>query len=197
MPGIVGHMVVAKLVGKRLGIETPEFIRGNLLPDIWNGEDPHHKVQGKYFKIPDREFIRTTIRQGDDLSIGYCTHLLLDWHFLEEFVPEKIGNLNVFQERTIYTDYDRLNYPLVKRFALDTDELEKILYNMGGDINREKLIYNLNCLKMKEETKEPEYLKEGEFSTFLFDISKTISKEIEDYASKSNRQFVYNGKRKK
>ena len=40
MPSICAHMVIAKEVGKRLNINSDDFIRGNLLPDI--GYKPVH-----------------------------------------------------------------------------------------------------------------------------------------------------------
>ena len=34
MPGIASHMVVAKLVGEKLKLNSDDFIQGNIMPDI-------------------------------------------------------------------------------------------------------------------------------------------------------------------
>ena len=58
MPSVAAHMVVAKLISDKLNIEDPDFIKGNLLPDILDKELSHHKKQGKYYLIPDIQFFK-------------------------------------------------------------------------------------------------------------------------------------------
>lgn len=56
MPNICAHMIVAKEVAKKINIDSDEFIKGNLLPDIIDKKDSHHKKEiGVYF-VPDIDF---------------------------------------------------------------------------------------------------------------------------------------------
>ena len=45
MPSIAAHMICAKLVADKLEINDPEFIKGNLLPDIIDIKNSHKKNQ--------------------------------------------------------------------------------------------------------------------------------------------------------
>lgn len=198
MPGIVAHMVVAKLVGERLKINCDEFIEGNILPDILPESTTitHHKTKGKLYLIPDISYWREILDLTDNKQLGYYTHLLLDRHFLEEYVPNKVKNKNAFIDNSMYRDYDILNHRLVKRFDLDTEKIKQILSQKKDNVNRKKLDYNISCLSMREEG-ETENLDEKDFSEFLFDISQTISEEIEEYASKHSKLSICPRQREK
>ena len=78
MPGIVAHMVVAKLVGEKLHLSSDEFTIGNILPDISKEKDSHHKIQGKIYLIPDIEYWKSTLDLSNKVQLGYLTNLLLD-----------------------------------------------------------------------------------------------------------------------
>ena len=198
MPGIVAHMTIAKLVGDSLHINSDDFIIGNILPDILSigNNNAHHKRQGKIYQVPDINYWKEKLNPIDDKHLGYLTHLLLDYYFLEEYVPEKVKNKDAFIDKSIYIDYDILNCKLVKRFKLDTEAISMALKSIEDDIDKEKLSYNLYCLKMKEEG-ETENLDEEDFSKFLLCVSKVISKEIEEYASESSKLPVCPRQRKK
>lgn len=49
MPSIAAHMVVAKIIGEKLNIYNKDFIRGNILPDVVNIDDSHHKLKVNTF----------------------------------------------------------------------------------------------------------------------------------------------------
>ncbi len=189
MPSIAAHMAVAKLVGEELKINDREFIKGNLLPDIILKKNSHLTKRGTYFLIPDTDYFRNNFDLHHSLYLGYYVHLLLDKYFLEEFVPKNISNLDVFQDETMYNDYNLINYQIVKRFKLDVESLKKILCNFSVDINKEKLDYNLECLSITNVGKTAclDFLN---FSIFLYDISQVISKEIENYGSEANQLFL-------
>lgn len=189
MPSIAGHMVIAKLVSSKLGIESSEFIKGNLLPDIINMRDSHHKIKGKHFYIPDIDYFKRNLDLEDPLYLGYYTHLLLDKYFLEDFFSQNIKNLEVFSNGIVYNEYSLLNYQLVRKFGLDVDYLTWILSSYEVDIDRNGLKKNLKCLS-NTEIGETVYLKFVDFAKFLEDISLTIGEEIEDYASKSNMLLI-------
>ena len=189
MPSICAHMVIAKEVGKRLNINSDDFIRGNLLPDIIDIEENHHKVKSGNYIVPNIDYFLNTLDLSKDLYIGYLTHLLLDKHYLEDYLSYLFPNTNVFLGDTIYKDYDYLNYSLVNRFELDIDKLENILSQYDCKILEEKLKYNIECLKQRKKgiTK---YLNIDSFSKFLLEISDTISKELLDYANKSSELSI-------
>lgn len=150
MPSIAGHMIIAKLVGEKLGIESSQFIRGNLLPDIINKKNSHQKIKGKYFYIPDIDYFKNNLDLENPLYLGYYTHLLLDKYFLEDFFSNNIQNLEVFNNGIMYNEYSLINYQLVKRFRLDVDYLIGVLNDYEVDIDRDALKKNLKCLSSRE-----------------------------------------------
>lgn len=186
MPSIAAHMIVSKLVSKKLNIKDDDYIRGNLLPDISLENNSHHKIKGKYFLIPDLEYIKNNYDLNNMLYLGYYTHILLDYYYLEEFLPKYVTKSNdLFVDGNIYIDYDRMNDKLLKPFSIDINNLENILKNYSIQINKKKLEYNIDCLK-KIDLNNPKYIRIEEFEKFLLDVSNKISKEIKMYESKSN-----------
>lgn len=189
MPSIAAHMVMAKLIGDKLQIDSPEFIRGNLLPDVILEEDSHHKIQGKVFKIPNIDYFKETLDLSNPLYLGYFIHLLLDKHFLEEFVPNNISNLEVFKQKIMYHEYDIVNYHLVRVFGLDVDYLRSILTQYEVPVKDDKLSKNLEFLSRKE-VGTTTYLKAENFEQFLIDIVPIIMKEVEEYASEPKTMSI-------
>ena len=185
MPSIAAHMVTAKLVSEILGINDKEFIKGNLLPDVILDNESHHKIKGKYFLIPNLDYFKNNLDLNNKLELGYYTHLLLDYYFLEEYVPNKINDLTVFSSGIIYKEYDLINYELLNNFDVDICSYSDILEELYlyPNINSDKLEKDLSCFNNKE-IKETKYLKVDEFSNFLDKISYVISKEVSEYANK-------------
>lgn len=186
MPSISAHMVVAKEVSKKLNISSDDFIKENLLPDIINMEDSHHKIKGNFYMIPDIDYFVEKLDFSNDLYIGYLTHLLLDKHYLNDYLKFLYPNIDIFADGKIYRDYDYLNSLLIDKFELNTEDLEKILNTYSCKILEEKLKYNIDCLKrcVSGNTK---YLSFENFSQFLLDISDVISKELISYANKPSK----------
>lgn len=180
MPSIAGHMAVAKLVSEKLNINDLNFIKGNLLPDIILKPDSHHQVKGTYFMVPSLEYFREKLDLTNNIHLGYFVHILLDYYFLEEFVPNNITDLNIFANGTMYKEYDKVNYQLVKRFNLDVKNLKAILSNFDEEIDNQKLAYNLECLSLSI-IEETEYLNFDSFANFLNKILDIIIMEIKKY----------------
>ena len=180
MPNISSHMVVAKLVSEKLHINDSNFIKGNLLPDVVNNSNSHHKIPGKYYVIPDTEFFKQKLNLKNKLELGYFTHLLLDKYFLEEYIPNNISDLKIFENKSIYHEYDLINAQLVQKFKLDVEDLQNCLGKISGDINKEKLAKNIAYLAHSEKG-ETNYLDVNSFSTFLENISQRICEEIKEY----------------
>ena len=196
MPCIAGHMVIAKLVSEKLNIDDPDFIKGNLLPDIILKPDSHHKKKGTYYFVPSLEYFKTKLDLTKKLYLGYYAHLLLDYYFLEDYVINNISDLGVFANGEIYKEYNMINYLLVKRFDLDVENIKMILSDFGEEIDKEKLAHKLECLS-RSTVEETRYLNFDSFANFLDKIAGVISEEVEEYGNKSNWMPIYSKQRKK
>lgn len=180
MPSIAAHMAVAKILSTKLNKNTPDFYRGNLLPDILEGSmvDTHFKVEGEHFMVTDVNQAKENLILTNDLDLGYFTHLLLDKLFLEEFVPTHIGRYDLFKTKEMYQDYDKVNFDIVNCFGLDVESLTNVLTEKYDcNINTEKFETNIRCLNNKE-ISDGEYLKKEEFKLFLQEAAEKIYDEV-------------------
>ena len=96
MPSIAAHMICAKLVAHELKIIYPDFMKGNLLPNIINIKNSHRKIKGKYYYIPDINYFINILDFCDNLHLGYLVHLLLDTYFLEDYIYDVVCGQDVF-----------------------------------------------------------------------------------------------------
>ena len=192
MPSIAAHMALAKIVSDKLDIKHDDFIRGNLLPDIIKLEDSHYKIKGRNFMIPDIEYFKKFFNLEDELYFGYYTHLLLDKCFLEEYVPDEIGNLNIFKTKIIYDDYSKINKKLVDEFNLDVNYLKEVLKDYKQEVYTNKLNYNLNCL-LNNNLEKTECINDTEFIKFIYIVSDRIVKENLN-ESKYSKLYIYSRK---
>lgn len=179
MPGIVAHMGVAKTVAQKLNIKDDDFYRGNLLPDILAGDKSktHYKIKGEIFSIPDIKYYKNNFNLNNYINLGYYTHLLLDYYFMNEFIPSITNDINIFHDPTIYEDYDKSNIHLIKYYNLDTDKLLDILKFNQDTIDKERLDDNLKYLVIKKEG-ETKYIKLEDFISFLDNSIERIIKEL-------------------
>ncbi len=179
MPGIVPHMIVAKLVSEKLGVEPDDVYRGSLLPDILKDDKRknHYKKQGEHFLIPSPEEYKEKNDINNPLYLGYYTHLALDKYFLEEYIPKYIKKYTIFDDLSIYKDYDHINYELIKRFNLDKEKLKNILQYKEYNVNEEKLSKNIDQL-FSIVTGPTIHLNAKHFGDFLEEISNRIITEI-------------------
>ena len=145
MPSIAGHMVIAKLVSEILCINDKDFIKGNLLPDVILNKESHHKIKGTYFLVPDLDYFKNNLDLNNKLELGYYTHLLLDYYFLEEYVPKVIKDLTVFETGIIYKEYENV---IIKK----PEELipSKVIITTGA-ITAGFEAYDLNLLVVSSE----------------------------------------------
>ena len=188
MPNMSGHMAVAKRVSEILNINDPDYYRGNLLPDLYADKvKSHYKIPGRIYLIPDIAKVVDSIDLSNKKNIGILSHLLLDKHYFEEYMPSKYDR-DIFNngDKSIYKDYDILNKDIVEYFNIDVDYLTNILSEFDEDIELKKLDLNLKCLKINEDGKTT-YLDKDDFIKFLSDISIVIAEEIKDYVRKSKR----------
>ena len=85
-------------------LNSEDFIRGNLLPDIIDIKNSHHKINSGIYMVPDIEYFLKTIDLTNDLDLGYLTHLLLDKHYLEDYLLQLYPNRNIFLDQEVYKD---------------------------------------------------------------------------------------------
>lgn len=187
MPNISAHMIVGKEVAKRLKIESKEFIKGNLLPDIIDCDDSHHKIESGVYLVPDISYFLKELDLTDDLWKGYLVHLLLDKYYLEIYLSKKYKNKNVFLDGEIYKDYDYINKSLISEFNLDLNYFEKALSDYKQKISEERLLYNKECL-MQDKSGDLKYLDYESFSQFLIGISYVISQELSEYIGDTGKE---------
>lgn len=180
MPNISAHMIVGREVARRLHIESKEFIKGNLLPDIIDCDDSHHKMQSGVYLVPNISFFLNELDLANDLWKGYLVHLLLDKYYLEIYLSRKYKNKNVFIDNEIYNDYNYINKRLVSEFHLDLDSYDEILTDYKQKIIEEKLLFNKECLKQNK-SGVLRYLDYESFSQFLVMISEVISRELVEF----------------
>ena len=184
MPGIAPHMIVAKLVSEKLNFQEKDIYKGSLLPDILKGKKTktHYKVQKEYFEVPDTDYYKENYDIKNPMNLGYFIHLALDKYYLEDFIPNKIQNYQIFDDKDLYKDYDYLNEDLVNYFELEVEKIEKILEYTKEDIDEEKLKKNIRMLKNKEKGKT-KYINLQDFIEFLKISSEKITKEIQNIES--------------
>ena len=180
MPSIAAHMICAKLVSNNLNINDPEFIKGNLLPDIIDIKDSHHKMIGKHYYIPNIDYFINTLDLNNNLDLGYLSHLLLDKYFLEEYIYDEVNGEEVFLNKIMYREYDIINYRLLNNFNVDVDYLNKILKDYEVPINQEKYNKNIKCLNLGDIDEDLKYLNVDSFSKFLIEASNNIVKYLEE-----------------
>lgn len=182
MPGIVGHMAVAKTVGEELNINSDEFYQGNLLPDILEGSKrrSHFKKQGRFFHIPNTLYYRESFDLDSDQNLGYYTHLLLDRYFMDEFIPSITRDRDIFRSRTIYDDYDKSNASIIEYFALDVEEILPKLVFSNPNIDLKRLGTNLECLTTTKEG-NTSIIDIDDYISFLEDSSYRIADDVKTY----------------
>lgn len=180
MPSIAAHMICAKLVSNNMNINDPEFIKGNLLPDIIDSNDSHHKIIGKHYYIPNIDYFIKTLNLNDNLYLGYLTHLLLDKYFLEDYIYDEVNGEEVFLNKIMYREYDIINYRLLNKFNIDVNYLNEILKDYKVPINQKKYNKNIDSLNLGDSEEKLRYLNVDSFSKFLIEASNNIVEYLEE-----------------
>ena len=181
MPNASGHLAVAQEVSKKLGIQDDRILIGSILPDLPKDKTKsHYKVPGKIYYVPDIQQALKDLDPNDPLDIGILTHLLLDRYYFDEYLVEKYPNQDLFQDSTIYHDYDILNKDIIQYFQLDVDHIIEVLNQVQNKEYQRKLKKNQGCLFLKEEGKTT-YLEKEDFIKFLEEVSTLIAEDIKKY----------------
>ena len=176
MPSMSSHMAVACNICDYLGVNKEEFIKGNLLPDLYDDKNKSHfKIQGKKYYIPDIEKAINSLDINNNLYLGYLSHLLLDKYYFDEYLLKYEEDL--FQDNEIYKDYDVLSKDIVNHFNLDVDYLKSILKDFPKEINKKRLKNNLKCLALNIDGNTKTLDKE-EFIRFLEEVSNRVKEDL-------------------
>ena len=176
MPSMSSHMVIALKLCDKLNVDKKEFIKGNLLPDLYDDKNKSHfKVKGKKYDIPDIEKAINSLDINDSLYLGYISHLLLDKYYFDEYLLKYDRDL--FIDNKIYKDYDVINKKIVNYFNIDSDYLKSILKDFPSDINKKRLKNNIKCLELDIDGKT-NILAEKDFIKFLEESSERIEKDF-------------------
>ena len=176
MPSMSAHMSIAKRVSDKLNINDSNFIKGNLLPDLYdNKQKSHYKIKGKKYMIPNIDEVINIFDLKDKTYLGYLTHLLLDKYYLEEYLMNI--DIDVFKDGNIYDDYDILNKDIIKHFDLDINYIEECIKEFPNKINNNKLLYNIECLN-KNVDGDLKILDRESFISFLEKSSNKIVNDL-------------------
>lgn len=181
MPSIASHLVSAKIISKELGIQSDEFYKGCILPDIIELEDSHYKIRGSYYLIPNIDKYKE-ISIENDLNKGYLAHLLLDKYFLEQYIPNNLPSykeINLFTLDKIYSDYSALNSLLINKYNLDLNYINKIMKTYDVNLDEKKFNNNLKHINNLQ-TSELNFISFDTYTKFLESISIIIAKEIKE-----------------
>lgn len=180
MPSISAHMIIAQELSKRLKINDPNFIIGNLLPDLEKDKTKsHYKIQGKLYLVPNIPYVLKLLDLKDKTNLGILTHLLLDSYYLD-YLTIKYPNIDVFEGITLYKDYDYLNEDMIKHFNLDVDNIIKILSTIKEEKYLEKRDKNIKSLQGKEKG-ILQLLNKDEFIKFIETTIPKIEDDIKFY----------------
>ena len=176
MPSMSAHMAIACTLSKKLNVSEIDFIKGNLLPDLYDDKmKSHYKIKGKRYYIPNIKEVIKNINLNDSLDLGYLSHLLLDYYYFDEYLIKYDESL--FEEYSLYDDYDIINKDIIDYFNIDIDYLNNILVNFSKDINEQKLIKNKECLKLNING-NTKIIDKDDFIKFLDESSKRIYDDI-------------------
>lgn len=181
MPSMSAHMAIACKLSNKLNVDKKEFIKGNILPDLYeNKEKSHYKIQGKRYTVPNIEEAVKTLDLSKSIDIGYLSHLLLDYYYFNEYLIKYDNDL--FKNSDIYKDYDILNIDIINYYKIDINYIKSILTDFPKGINKRRLTNNINCLDLiiKDNTK---ILNKKDFLNFLDKISVKIENDIKELIS--------------
>ena len=178
MPSLSSHMAIACKIGDQLKVNKEEFIKGNLLPDLYNNKiKSHFKIQGNKYLIPDIDKAVESLDINSSLNLGYISHLLLDKYYFDDYLLKYDKDL--FQDSEIYKDYDIINIDIIKHFRLDIDYLKSILKDFPEGISNKKLKNNLKCLELNIDD-DTKILNKKDFIKFLDNVVDKVKEDLEN-----------------
>lgn len=176
MPSMSAHMAIATRLSEKLNVDKKDFIKGNLLPDLYDDKvKSHYKIQGKKYSVPDINKAIKSLDLSSSLYLGYLSHLLLDKYYFDDYLLKYDSDL--FKDKTIYSDYDIINKDIIDYFNLDVNYIKGLMKDFPKEINQKKIDKNLECLDYNID-KKTNILDKNNFLKFLDEISNKIYYDI-------------------
>ena len=103
MPSMSAHMAIATRLSEKLNVDKKDFIKGNLLPDLYDDKvKSHYKIQGKKYFVQDINKAIKSLDLSSSLYLGYLSHLLLDKYYFDDYLLKYDSDL--FKDKTTPND---------------------------------------------------------------------------------------------
>jgi len=169
MASSIIHYIIGKKVIEYFDFNYNDFIIGNLLPDAHDGTTYGHSLAHFYKNLtgtPKIEYKEFKKKYNDcfqnNLVLGYYSHLLSDYIWLQHDIPKFPKNLDfsskeyTVNREILHSDYGKLNKILIEHYKLSfNDDLvipDSILITEIDKKNLSELLNNLYYqLKSKNE----------------------------------------------
>lgn len=147
MPGMVYHLLFAKLTAEKLHEDVEDYVIGNILPDFANNKDSvhHYPNTSNTFFVPDLDAAKRRYSRvsSESLRHGILAHLYCDKRFTEDFLmnrfeydprrevvalkkgPKRIWTLQkFFSYEGLYRAYSEMNPMVFQIYLPGYDNIE-------------------------------------------------------------------------
>jgi len=193
MPNLATHYICGKIIKEILNIKSDTYLVGCILPDYI--ENSHYKKKGTLFSIPDIDlFINETDITDINFLLGYLTHLLLDKHFIEDFITKELyekRNIKeyIFTEDKIYKEYTIISPHSLKEYNININEIRSCLINKEYLINQNKFNHDIECIENSTSNLDDlTYLNLKELFNFIDKTSIKIANELQILQKELNQK---------
>lgn len=124
MASLFMHLAITSQAAKQLHIEEKSFLVGSLLPDFATIGNSHYRVEESGSDMVTIDLNKACIdffNEEDTLdltTLGYYLHLVQDRAFRRFLIEECNISFRNGIKRKLYSDYEALNFYLIKRYNL-------------------------------------------------------------------------------
>ncbi|MCI9234245.1 MAG: hypothetical protein HFH08_06640 [Bacilli bacterium] len=174
MPSFASHIVVAKMVSKKLRLkDSLSYYRGTIYPDLIDEKNHYKKTEGNIRIAVPAHYLESQ-KMFSFFELGYYIHLLLDEIYLREYIlGQNVHPENMFLDNSIYEDYTLLHQKLCQDFYISEDFLYKVL-NMDREVVEEKNRKHYEYIRIKESKAMFHHLDYELYLNFLKDAADKI-----------------------
>ena len=147
MPGMVYHLLFAKLTAEKLHEDIEDYVIGNILPDFAKNKDSvhHYPNSSNSFFVPDLDAAKRRYSRvsSESLRHGVLAHLYCDKRFTEDFLmnrfeydprreivtlrkdPKRVWTLQkFFSYEGLYHAYSEMNPMIFQKHLPGYDDIE-------------------------------------------------------------------------
>lgn len=183
MASAAAHLACAREIEHILGFCDNAFYQGSILPDVLATHNSHFKKDGTCCTVPDLERFWKESQLTGFIKLGYASHLLMDWHFLERFCPRQIPDFkdrSMFTDDGIYRDYSYLNYLIIKYFQINLERVDRVLEACGKleGTNPMKVQLHHYWVHNADDRGLTTYIHYEPFVNFISDTARLIVKDF-------------------